>query len=265
MGQEILSELCILGIRSVSNIYTDAGKIAERIQRNAWGILFKYEGETVYQNLGKSYVSNPEHVMILPRGSSYTWQCRRGGHYYVIEFDAEATCDQIFCFSIAGEGEKLLRLFRDAEQKHNLRAPGYKLEAMRAAYTAILLLLATQRKAYLGSDRLQKITPALDYISQNYEKSIKNDTLAALCGISTVYFRKLFLSITGLSPITYIHTLRIGKAKKMLESDYKRLAEIAVSLGYPDVYTFSKTFKKYTGLSPTTYLKQHAEKSKPAP
>ena len=41
----------------------------------------------------------------------------------------------------------------------------------------------------------------------------------------------------------------------MLESDYKRLAEIAVSLGYPDVYTFSKAFKKYTGLSPSQYMK----------
>ena len=125
----------------------------------------------------------------------------------------------------------------------------------------LLLLLGTQRKAYADASQRQKIAPALDYISKNYNAAIKNDTLAALCGISTVYFRKLFLRITGTSPITYIHNLRIAKAKKMLQSDYDTLGEIAVSLGYPDIYTFSKTFKRQTGLSPTQYIKT---KSTPA-
>ena len=46
----------------------------------------------------------------------------------------------------------------------------------------------------------------------------------------------------------------------MLESDYESLSEIARSLGYADIYTFSKVFKKQTGLSPTAYLKQKEKK-----
>ena len=118
----------------------------------------------------------------------------------------------------------------------------------------LLLLLGTQRRSYADTNQRKKIAPALDYISKNYNAAIKNEALAALCGISTVYFRKLFLRITGTSPITYVHNLRIAKAKKMLQSDYDTLGEIALSLGYPDIYTFSKAFKRQTGLSPTQYL-----------
>ena len=115
-----LSNLVITNVNLASTIHTPKNTKAKRVNRQRWAIIVKYEGETVYHNQGKSYVSNAEHVMILPKGSSYTWQCRRGGHYYVIEFDADATSDQIVSFSIAGEGEKLLRLFRDAEQKQDL-------------------------------------------------------------------------------------------------------------------------------------------------
>lgn len=257
---DILSELTVTRVRAVLNVYTAPGRTMERKNRPCFAIIYKYEGETVYECNGRTVISNAENAVVLPAGSSYAWQCKAGGHYYTVEFETDATCEQIFSFSVAGEGEKLLRLFRDAEQKHNLRASGYRLEQLRAVYSMLLLLLGTQRKAYADASHRQKITPALDYISQNYSQSIKNDTLAALCGVSTVYFRKLFFRVTGSSPITYIHNLRIAKAKRMLESDYESLAEIAASLGYADIYTFSKAFKKHTGLSPTQYAKKRSEK-----
>lgn len=256
---DILSALTVTHVRAVFNIYTAPGRWMERKDRPSWAIIYKYEGETVYENGGNSFTSNAESAMILPAGSSYRWQCHEGGHYYTIEFDADTTREEIFSFPVSGEGEKLLRLFRDAEQKHNLRAPGYRLEQMRAVYTMLLLLLGTQKKSYVDAGHRRKIAPALDYISKNYDRTIKNDELAALLGISTVYFRKLFLRVTGTSPLSYIQDLRIAKAKRMLESDYDNLAEIALSLGYADIYTFSKAFKKHTGLSPTQYMKKHNE------
>ncbi|MBP3592761.1 MAG: helix-turn-helix transcriptional regulator [Clostridia bacterium] len=257
---DILSSLAVTRVQSVFNIYTAPGRPMERKNRPSFAIIYKHEGETVYHNCGRTLISNAENAVILPAGSSYTWQCIKGGHYYVIEFEANATSEQILSFPIGGEGERLLRLFRDAEQKHNLRAPGYRLEQMRAVYTMLLLLLGTQKKTYADAEKRQKIAPALAYISENSAAHINNDALAALCGISTVYFRKLFFRVTGRSPITYVQELRIAKAKRMLRSDYDSLAEIAVSLGYADIYTFSKAFKKHEGISPTQYAKAHTER-----
>jgi YesN/AraC family two-component response regulator len=42
----------------------------------------------------------------------------------------------------------------------------------------------------------------------------------------------------------------------MLKSDYGNITNVAESLGYLNIYDFSRTFKKHTGISPTKYEKQ---------
>lgn len=86
-----------------------------------------------------------------------------------------------------------------------------------------------------------------------YNKKIKNDELANISGMSTVYFRKLFREVIGISPIAYVHEVRIKKAKDMLRSDYGNITDIALSLGYSDVHDFSSVFKKIVGVSPSKY------------
>jgi AraC-like DNA-binding protein len=257
---DILTELTVLRPKAVLDIYSDPGKPTERKNRNAFAILYKYEGETHYTSGGRTFVSNAGSAMLLPQGSSYTWQCMEGGHYCTIEFETDIASEQIRSIPLGTEGERLLRIMREAEHKYTLRAPGYRLELMHLIYEALLLLAGTGRKEYADAAHRKKLTPALDYISENYAAMPKNDFLASLCGISTVYFRKLFPRVVGCSPIAYIHRLRIAKAKRMLESDYEHLSAIALSLGYPDIYTFSKAFKKQAGLSPTHYLKQKTKR-----
>jgi len=82
---------------------------------------------------------------------------------------------------------------------------------------------------------------------------MKNEDLAKLTGLSTIYFRRLFTEVFGVSPIAYVHKLRIKKAKEMLKSDYGNITDIAQSLGYLNIYDFSRAFKKHTGISPSKY------------
>ena len=253
---DILSDLTVTRLRSVFHIFTAPGKTLERRDRPCFSIIYKYEGETEYECKGRKTISNKENAVVLPAGSSYTWQGRESGHYYAVEFEADATSDEILSFPVGADGEKLLRMMRETEGRLNLRAPGYRLEGMRAVYSMLLLLLGSQKKGYADASHREKIAPALAYIAEHSHESIQNDTLAALCGISTVYLRKLFVRTVGASPIHYLHAIRIAKAKRMLASDYRSLSEIALALGYADIYSFSKAFKKETGLSPTAYLKQ---------
>ena len=43
------------------------------------------------------------------------------------------------------------------------------------------------------------------------------------------------------------------KAKQMLRSDYGSLSHVALSLGYANLYDFSRDFKKHTGIAPSKY------------
>lgn len=255
MNLDILSNLIITKVNSATTMYTEKNTKTQKNNRPRWAIVIKYEGETVYVSKGKTYLSDINNLVILPKGCSYEWYCTNSGHFAIIEFESEVVCDEIFKFPV-NNSEKILRLFKELEYKRTLKKPMYEAESIRDTYSILLMLTQTMSKKYLPAEKLNKISPALDYIAKNYNTDIKNDDLARLTGISTVYFRKLFTEVVGTSPITYIHELRIKKAKEMLKSDYSSIAEIAQSLGYLNIYDFSRAFKKHVGISPSKYEKQ---------
>lgn len=252
MNLEILSDLIITKVYSATTMYTEKNAKTERNNRPNWAIVIKYEGETLYISKGKTYLSDINNLVILPKGCSYEWCCTHSGHFSIIEFESELICSDIFSFSVKNS-EKILKLFKEMEYKRTLRNPMHEAESIRNTYSVLLMLTQLMQKKYLPTEKMSKISPALEYIANNYNKNIKNDVLANLCNLSTVYFRKLFTEIMGTSPISHVHELRIKKAKEMLKSDYGSITDIAQSLGYLNIYDFSRAFKKHTGISPSKY------------
>lgn len=254
MEYDFLSNLIIKKIHSVTAMFSEADKKSKRVNRPYWAIIHKYEGETKYYCNGKYYFSNSDNMIILPKGSTYEWSCTKSGHYYCIEFDSDLTSKEILPVQNI-DSEKIFKLFKEAEYKHLLKQPLYELECIKDTYLIILEMLGRQSKKYIPANRSEKLKPVMEYIAKNYNSTIKNDDLSYLAGMSTVYFRKLFTSVYGTSPINYIHKLRIKKAKEMLQSDYSSITDIALALGYTNIYDFSRDFKKHTGISPNKYAK----------
>ena len=233
-------------------MYGESGRILRRNNRSNWAIVIKYDGETIYTNNGKKFLSNIENMIILPKGTTYEMQCLKAGHFSIIGFESDIEHNKILPFPIKN-AEKILELFRKMEYKRNLKGPMYELECIETTYSIIIQLAKESSRKYMPNTKQQKLVPAIDYIAENYAKKIKNEDLAALTGFSTDYFRKIFTQVYGISPIEYIHKLRIKKAKELLNSDYISITDIAVSLGYENIYDFSRSFKKATGISPSKY------------
>lgn len=252
MNTSILTDLVITKVHSVATLYSPEGKGNKRINRPCWAAVIKYEGETYYDCNGKRFYSDSAHPVILPGGCSYEWKCTQAGRFSIIEFESRCTAIEPFVFTVPN-GEKILRMFRDLENKRDLQLPTMELESIRDTYSIILTLLQSETERYIPADKKQKLAPALEYISQNYINPISNDQLAEMTGLSTVYFRKLFTSVMGVSPIAYAHRLRIEKAKQILKSDYGCLSDVAAGLGYSSLYDFSRAFKKHTGIPPSKY------------
>ena len=150
-----------------------------------------------------------------------------------------------------------MRIYKQLEQKQIVKPLSYKIDLMKGVYDIISMLLNSTERNYFPSKNQEKLKPAIDYIALNYNKKIKNDELAKICTLSTAHFRNLFKEIMGISPISYIHTVRISKAKEMLRSDFNNISDIAFSLGYSSIYEFSKTFKRHVGISPSQYIKNN--------
>lgn len=79
------------------------------------------------------------------------------------------------------------------------------------------------------------------------------DDLAQTLSVSPFYLSKLFKEETGETFINYLTSLRLEKAKTLLESSQMIIKEISAGVGYNDQNYFSKLFKQRFGISPTEY------------
>ncbi|MDD3798829.1 MAG: AraC family transcriptional regulator [Novosphingobium sp.] len=77
--------------------------------------------------------------------------------------------------------------------------------------------------------------------------------LAAVCSLSRFHFMRCFRETMGMSPGAFIRQARIARAKALLATDKRPLADLARELGYCGLPAFSAAFRKATGRSPGAY------------
>ena len=97
------------------------------------------------------------------------------------------------------------------------------------------------------------------YRDANYFLDIRVEDLAEKIGVDRKYLRNLFTEYLGASTKDYIMSLRIERAKELLENSDTPVNSVALSVGYADALGFSKMFKKYTGLSPSEFRGRKVE------
>ncbi|MDD3220483.1 MAG: AraC family transcriptional regulator [Lachnospiraceae bacterium] len=98
------------------------------------------------------------------------------------------------------------------------------------------------------------IQQIMKYMEEHYQEKISLDKIAANMYLSSFYISKLFKSETGDTPINYLISLRMKKARTLLDKNPDAsIQSVSASVGYEDAYHFSKLFKKYYGLSPLYY------------
>ena len=96
------------------------------------------------------------------------------------------------------------------------------------------------------------------YLQENYDRQVDFSALAESMAVSAPYLSKLFHEQTGTSPSRYLTDLRMGQAKKLLMDTGLPVREIAVRVGYPDPFHFSRSFKNAVGTSPAQYREERA-------
>ena len=223
-------EMAVLCVLSINTIFTEYNATAERKKRENAALLLKWEGETVYSDYrGERILSNATHPVFLPKGSRYEWRCTKAGWYTIIEFDTDFESEGIVGLAYA-DTERLLQRFRALEPEALRKRPYWQFKACGAVNEMLYELFTAGAGEYTPPDKREKIKPAVDYMTAHYNENLTNDFLASLTEVSTVYFRKIFTAAYGMSPIHYLHRVRIQKAQEILKSDYGTLSNVAASV-----------------------------------
>ena len=100
-----------------------------------------------------------------------------------------------------------------------------------------------------SSDNAGWIDECLEYMELHATEGISVQQVAAFAGVHRSYFTQVFTGQIGMSPMKYIQKIRMEKARRLLETN-ATITEIALSLGYPNLYTFTRAFKMYFQMSP---------------
>ena len=110
-----------------------------------------------------------------------------------------------------------------------------------------------QKETYVGKAR--------NYVAKMYQNPVSVGRLAAYCGLDRHYLCRIFKAETGLTPQAYILGFRMRRARELLLTSSLSVGDVARSVGYTDVYNFSRMFKKKYGSSPLR-LRQEAPPSR---
>jgi len=97
-----------------------------------------------------------------------------------------------------------------------------------------------------------EVKAVCDYFEKNYANSITLDQLSALTGMNKYHLLHSFTKQKGISPYSYLETVRINQAKRLLEQGEKP-ADVAFLTGFNDQSHFTNFFKKLIGLTPKQY------------
>ncbi|GBF77100.1 hypothetical protein PA598K_05624 [Paenibacillus sp. 598K] len=126
----------------------------------------------------------------------------------------------------------------------------------RSLHELLLQILSAYEQAppaRAGMDR------AIDWMTRHYHEEMKLERLARLAGLSVNHFLRTFKRQFGTTPMGYMTSLRMNRAKQLLFSP-DRIKTIATQVGYRDELYFSRAFKKSEGIAPTLYLKHKVQR-----
>src|SRR5690606_24187166 len=94
------------------------------------------------------------------------------------------------------------------------------------------------------------------WIAKHYEHDSPVAAMARLSGLSERSFKRRFQRATGMTPIEYVHTLRLEEAKHALETTELPVEAIANQAGYEDASFFGRLFRRKVGLTPAQYRRR---------
>lgn len=112
----------------------------------------------------------------------------------------------------------------------------------------------TPRKGKIIPENIREL---IKYMEGNYSSPFTLDSISEYVNISKYHLSREFKRYTGFSPMDYIVSLRINRAKFLLTATDMSVAEIAEEVGVRDINNFTNLFKARTGCTPRLYRKTH--------
>lgn len=95
-----------------------------------------------------------------------------------------------------------------------------------------------------------------EWVAAHYATDAPVAAMVRLSGLAERSFKRRFARATGMSPLEYVHSVRLEEGKHLLETTETPVEGIAWQVGYQDASFFGRLFRKKVGLTPAQYRKR---------
>ena len=205
------------------------------------------EGAVAYCFEDETLIGRAGDILALPRGMVYSGRkLEEKNSYYVIEFETnepwnlEAMGLERILSGRRGGRERFRRILECWNR-------GERLLCRSLIYELLHSLVSTSPEA-------QAVSAASALMKQRLsDPALSMTDLCAAASVSETQLRRLFHRETGLSPMQYLHDLRIAQARNLLLQGDISVGEVAEICGYSSLFYFSRDFKNRVGAAPSRY------------
>jgi len=226
--------------------------------RTHYGLTLVKNG-TISINMGNDvYIGEEGDIFLQRKNDTYLLECLSDdAEYCVISYVTEdfAPLEAMLPKSRVFHPEHTRRFFDLFEKTANIYfSQGPCTEPYLCALVQEILCIIVREsypKALSSSDN--PAAAAKYFIDEYSARNIDCEAIAEAAGCSPTHLRRLFKAAYGISPIKYLNTIRIKRAKEMLSSGLFTIEETALNCGFANTAYFSLVFKKITGTSPGKY------------
>lgn len=227
-------------------------------------------GRQSFTHRSTKHFTPPGGVILINPGEVHTGEAVDGQGFELRSLYPTTTHMETAAFELTGRYQ-LLPFFTDVrvDDPSTMRSVlalhralsqgGSDLECESRFLSTLGLLIGRYADATPAEQRLGKekraIRRACDYIEEHFAQGLSLHDLAQHVALSPFYFLRLFRAEVGMPPYTYLESLRVRHAQRLIEAG-KPLAEVALEVGFSSQSHMTRHFKKIIGATPGQYALQ---------
>lgn len=234
----------ITSFLSASKPINQEGRSFYMHKRTSSALIFPLYGKIEFSWNNEVICLDALHPVFVPKGISYLNNCVESAQSIMFNIEVQNPGNAMIPLS-PSKIESIEQLYEDI----TILTANSTMKKQAKLFEKLYKILAECLPSEPG-DKTSVLSPALEIIEKNYHlNELSLDMLAKSCYISKSYLHKLFQKELGITPFQYINKIRMKHAKTLLHEMYP-VGEVALMVGYSDIFQFSRAFKRFYNCSP---------------
>lgn len=140
-----------------------------------------------------------------------------------------------------------------------LRLPQWVVSSkapLRSAEGEVIGVLGAMYRLESAESRaryFQELEPAVRYLEERFDEAVEMDEVAAVVPCSRTQLNRRFRMLLHMTPSQFLVAQRVQKARRLLTTTDREVAEVATAVGFYDQSHFTRRFREVTGQTPAAY------------